>query len=68
MRTEFSVITGPRDAFPGGTHYEYDAKLKRTVEVESSGKRYPVALVAGSFQRGGGQTPLHAKQRDEDIF
>jgi hypothetical protein len=41
----------PRDAFPDGTHYEYDPKLKRTVEIASSGKRYPVALVAGRFQR-----------------
>jgi hypothetical protein len=42
---------GPRDAFPDGTHYEYDARLKRTVEVVSSGKRFPVALVAGRFRR-----------------
>ena len=42
---------GPRDAFPDGAHYEYDPKLKRTVEVAPSGKRFPVALVAGKFQR-----------------
>ncbi len=42
---------GPRNAFPDGTHYEYDPKLKRTVEVASSGKRFPVALVAGRFRR-----------------
>ena len=42
---------GPRDAFSDGTHYEYDPKLKRTVEVVSSGKRFPVALVAGKFRR-----------------
>jgi len=42
---------GPREAFPDGTHYEYDPKLKKTVEVASSGKRFPVALVAGRFQR-----------------
>lgn len=42
---------GPREAFPDGTHYEYDPKLKRTVEVASSGKRFPVGLVAGKFQR-----------------
>lgn len=42
---------GPRDAFPDGAHYEYDPKLKRTVEVAPSGKRSPVALVAGKFQR-----------------
>src|SRR5438552_13750363 len=40
---------GPRDAFPDGAHYEYDPKLKRTVEVAPSGKRFPVALVAGKF-------------------
>src|SRR5437899_6838475 len=43
---------GPRSTFPDGSRYEYDPKLKRTVEVASSGKRYPVALVAGRFQRG----------------
>jgi hypothetical protein len=42
---------GPRDAFPDGTHYEYDAKRKRTFEVAPAGKRFPVALVAGKFQR-----------------
>jgi hypothetical protein len=42
---------GPRDTLPDGTHYEYDPKLKRTVEVASSGKRFPVALVTGKFQR-----------------
>jgi hypothetical protein len=42
---------GPRDTFPDGTRYEYDPKLKRTVEVASSGKRFPVALVAGRFRR-----------------
>lgn len=42
---------GPRDAFPDGTRYEYDPKLKRTVEVAPSGKRFPVALIAGRFQR-----------------
>jgi hypothetical protein len=42
---------GPRDAFPDGTHYEYDPKLKRTVEVASSGERFPVVLVAGRFRR-----------------
>ena len=43
---------GPKIAFPDGSRYEYDPKLKRTVEVASSGKRYAVALVAGRFQRG----------------
>src|SRR6266446_5599234 len=29
---------GPKDAFPDGTHYEYDPDLKRTVEVDASGQ------------------------------
>ena len=42
---------GPREGFPDGTHYEYDPDLKTTVEVTSSGERFPVALVAGKLQR-----------------
>ena len=42
---------GPKDTFPDGTRYEYDSELKRTVEVAPSGKRFPVALIAGKFQR-----------------
>jgi hypothetical protein len=42
---------GPREAFPDGTHYEYDHDLRRTMEVAPSGKRLPVALVAGKFRR-----------------
>jgi hypothetical protein len=42
---------GPTNTFPDGTHYEYDPKLKKTVELASSGKRFPVALVAGKFRR-----------------
>lgn len=42
---------GPREGFPDGTHYEYDPDLKATVEVTSSGERFPVALVAGKLQR-----------------
>ncbi len=42
---------GPKDAFPDGTHYEYDANLKRTVEVIPSGERFLVALVTGKLQR-----------------
>src|SRR5205807_4695157 len=38
---------GPKDAFPDGTHYEYDRDLKRTVEVDPSGQVVPVTLVAG---------------------
>ena len=42
---------GPKDAFPDGTRYEYDFRFKTTFEVTPSGKRFPVALVAGRFQR-----------------
>ena len=42
---------GPKVAFPDGTHYEYHADLKRTVEVDSSGRVIPVSLVAGKLQR-----------------
>ena len=42
---------GPKDAFPDGTRYEYDSRFKTTFEITSSGKRFPVALVAGRFQR-----------------
>jgi len=41
---------GPKDAFPDGTRYEYDSKFKTTFEITPSGKRFPVALVAGRFQ------------------
>lgn len=42
---------GPREEFADGTHYEYDPKLRATVEVGPSGERFPVALVAGELQR-----------------
>src|SRR5882762_9080779 len=38
---------GPQERFPDGTHYEFDADLKTTVEVTPSGELFPVALVAG---------------------
>ena len=41
---------GPKSAFPDGTRYEYDFKLKRTFEFAPSGERFPVVLVAGKFQ------------------
>jgi hypothetical protein len=41
---------GPKDAFSDGTHYEYDADLKTTVEVGPSRSAFPVALVAGKLQ------------------
>ena len=42
---------GPKDVFPDGTRYEYDSRFKTTFEITPSGKRFPVALVAGRFQR-----------------
>ena len=42
---------GPHEEFADGTHYEYDPKLRTTVEVGPSGERFPVALVAGKLQR-----------------
>ena len=54
---------GPRHAFPDGTRYEYDGKLKRTVEVASDGKRFPVALVAGGFQRDSVKLGAHKTAR-----
>ena len=42
---------GPKGTFPDGTHYEYDPDLKGTVEVTSSGDRFPVALVRGELKR-----------------
>jgi hypothetical protein len=42
---------GPKAAFPDGTHYEYNVELKRTVEVDPSGRVIPVSLVAGKLQR-----------------
>jgi len=42
---------GPDEAFPDGTHFEYDPSLRKTVEVTPSGKRYPIALVGGKLLR-----------------
>jgi len=50
---------GPRETFPDGTRYEYDSKLKRTFEIAPSGKRFPVALVAGKFQRSSARSVAH---------
>ena len=42
---------GPKHVLPDGTRYEYDAVLKRTVEITPSGERFPVALVDGKLSR-----------------
>lgn len=54
---------GPKDAFPDGTRYEYDSKFKRTVEVAPTGKRFPVALVGGKFQRDSAKFVAHKTAR-----
>jgi hypothetical protein len=50
---------GPRETFPDGTRYAYDSKLKSTFEIAPSGKRFPVALVAGKFQRSSAKSVAH---------
>ena len=42
---------GPKNALPDGTRYEYDAVVKRTVEITPSGERFPVTLVHGKLKR-----------------
>ena len=42
---------GPKNALPDGARYEYDAVLKRTVEVTPSGERFPVILAEGKLTR-----------------
>ena len=54
---------GPKDAFPDGTHYEYDPDLKRTVEVDPSGQVAPVTLVAGKLQRESEKALAHKTTR-----
>ena len=54
---------GPKDAFADGTRYEYDARFKTTFEITPSGKRFPVGLVAGQFQRRSGKLETHKSQR-----
>ena len=58
---------GPKDALPDGTRYEYDSRFKTTFEITPSGKRFPVALVAGRFQRDLANA-THAKQCAEDTL
>ena len=54
---------GPRDAFPDGTHYEYDPDLKTTLEVAPSGERFAVLLLAGKLQRESKKTLEHRTTR-----
>jgi hypothetical protein len=54
---------GRKDGFPDGTRYAYDSKLKRTFEVAPSGDRFPVALVAGKFQRDPKKMVTHKTAR-----
>ena len=60
------VQEGPREEFADGTHYEYDPGLKRTVEVDPSGGRFPIALVAGKLQRE--PQAMARKTHDKDCF
>ena len=54
---------GRKDGFPDGTRYAYDSKLKRTFEIAPSGDRFPVALVAGKFQRDPKKMVTHKTAR-----
>ena len=54
---------GPRDAFPDGTHYEYDPDLKTTLEVAPSGERFAVLLLAGKLQRESKKMLAHRTTR-----
>ena len=51
LRSLSGLREGPKGTFPDGTHYEYDPDLKGTVEVTSSGDRFPVAFVRGELKR-----------------
>src|SRR6266513_2708078 len=51
LATLTGLQDGPTGKFSDGTRFEYDRKLGRTVEVTLAGKRFPVMLVAGKFQR-----------------
>ena len=42
---------GPKHVLPDGTRYEYDAVLKRTVEITPLGDRFPVSLGDGKLKR-----------------
>ena len=42
---------GAHEEFADGTPYEHDPELRTAVEVDPSGERFPVALVAGKLQR-----------------
>jgi hypothetical protein len=54
---------GPKDAFPDGTCYEYDSRAKTTFEITPSGKRFPVGLIAGKFQRRSAKPEPHESLR-----
>lgn len=47
----------PRQDLPKAAHYEYDFKLKQTVEVTRSGQRFPVTLVGGKLLRDSAKAP-----------
>jgi hypothetical protein len=54
---------GPTGKFSDGTCFEYDRTLGKTVEVTPRGKRFPVTLVAGKFQRVSETAAAHKTAR-----
>jgi hypothetical protein len=54
---------GPNETLIDGTRYEYDCRVKRTFEVAPSGRRFPVALVAGKFQHDSAKPVSHKTAR-----
>src|SRR2546429_6745743 len=65
LATLTGLQDGPTGKFSDGTRFEYDRKLGRTVEVTLAGKRFPVMLVAGKFQRES-ETAVTRKTRSEE--
>jgi hypothetical protein len=54
---------GPTGKFSDGTYIEYDRTLGKTVEVTPRGERFPVTLVAGTFQRVSETAAAHKTAR-----
>jgi hypothetical protein len=54
---------GPKGKFSDGTSFEYDRALGKTVEVTPTGKRFPVTLVEGKFQRVSEASVAHKTAR-----
>ena len=54
---------GPKGKFSDGTSFEYDRALGKTVEVTPIGRRFPVTLVEGKFQRVSEASVAHKTAR-----